>query len=183
MAQTLPNRLLFCLKCRKKTVSTSVQLHERTRPKSATGKQYILRGVCSVCGRKQSQFVSANKLGGDLNTFLNSGKLPELHLPGHNYTGPGTKLKERLLKGDKPVKKLDDKARFHDMSYAIFKDKKDRHVFDKKLQNEAFEIAKDSTQSFKDRVEAGLVGGVMLAKRKLGLGVIRQKRATYRKMH
>ena len=74
-----------------------------------------------------------------------------------------------MLRGDKPVKELDKAAQFHDMAYSIFKDTKDRHVFDKKLQNEAFNLAK-SSGSFKDRAEAGLVGGVMLAKRKLGLG-------------
>jgi len=42
-----------------------------------------------VCGKGQSQLVSG-KTGGDLNSLLNSGKLPELHLPGHNFTGPGT---------------------------------------------------------------------------------------------
>jgi len=170
----LPNRAMYCLQCRKKTLSTSVQLHERPRPRGAPGIQYMLKGVCTVCGKGQAQIVSG-KTGGDLNSLLNSGKLPELHLPGHNYTGPGTKLKERLLKGDVPVKELDKAAQFHDMTYAIFKDKKDRHVFDKKLQDEAFNIVKDSKHSFKDRAEAGLVGSLMFGKRKLGLGV-RQKR-------
>ena len=44
----------------------------------------------------------------------------------------------------------------------------------KKLQDEAFNIVKNSSTSLKDQAEAGVVGGVMLAKRKLGLGV-RQK--------
>ncbi len=170
----LPNRSMYCLLCRKKTLSTSVQLHERPRPRGAPGKQYMLKGVCSVCRKGQAQIVSG-KVGGDLNSLLNSGKLPEIHLPGHNYTGPGTKLKERLLKGDVPVKELDKAAQFHDMTYAIFKDKKDRHVFDKKLQDEAFDIVKDGKHSLKDRAEAGLVGSLMFGKRKLGLGV-RQKR-------
>ena len=183
MLKNVPDQLLFCLKCRKKTLSSSVQLYEQIRPKGAVGKQHFLKGTCTVCGRKQSQFVAGKKYGGNLNTILNSGKLPELHLPGHNYTGPGTKLKARLLRGDPPVKKLDEKAQFHDMSYAIFNDKKQRHVFDKKLQDEAFNIAKDSQQSFRDRAEAGLVGGVMLAKRKLGLGVLRQKRSTHQKLY
>jgi len=93
--------------------------------------------------------------------------LVKLHLPGHNFTGPGTKLKERLLRGDAPVKELDKLAQFHDMSYAIFKDTKDRHVFDKELQDEAFNIVKDGNHSLKDRAEAGLVGGLMLAKTKI----------------
>ena len=170
----LPNRSMYCLQCRKKTLSTNVKLHENKRPRGAPGKQYLLKGNCSVCNRGQAQFVSG-KTGGNLNSLLNSGKLPELHLPGHNFTGPGTKLKERLLRGDAPVKELDKAAQFHDMTYAIFKDTKDRHVFDKKLQDEAFNIVKNGNHSLKDRAEAGLVGSIMLAKRKLGMGV-RQKR-------
>ena len=56
------------------------------------------------------------------------------------------------------LNELDKAAQFHDMTYAIFKDTKDRHVFDKKLQDEAFNIVKDGKHSLKDRAEAGLVG-------------------------
>ena len=174
-------RSIYCLRCRKKTLSTNVQLHEQNRPKGGEGKQYILKGMCTVCNSKQSRFVSGStnlqlRTGhGVVNDLLNSKILPELHIPGHNFTGPGTKVKERLLKGDNPVNELDKAAQFHDMAYSIFKDTKDRHVFDKKLQDEAFNVVKNSSTSLKDRAEAGLVGGVMLAKRKLGLGV-RQKR-------
>ncbi len=80
------------------------------------------------------------------------------------------------------MKELDKKAQFHDMAYAIFKDTKDRHVFDKKLQDEAFNIVKDSNHSLNDRAEAGLVGSLMLAKRKLVMGV-RQKRKYYTKIY
>jgi len=73
------------------------------------------------------------------------------------------------------VKELDKAAQFHDMTYAIFKDKKDRHVFDKKLQDEAFDIVKDGKHSLKDRAEAGLVGSLKFGKRNLGMGV-REKR-------
>jgi len=93
----LPNRAIYCLQCRNKTLSTSVQFHERKRPRGAPGIQYMLKGTCTTCGKRQAQIVSG-KVGGDLNSLLNSGKFPELHLPGHNYTGPGTKLQERLLR-------------------------------------------------------------------------------------
>ena len=96
--------------------------------------------------------------------------MPELHLPGHKFTGPGTKLKERLLKGDKPRNRLDQASKEHDMAYALFSDKKDRHVFDKKLQEEAKAIMKDSKESFRNRAEAGLVRGAMALKRKFGMG-------------
>ncbi len=142
----LPNRAIYCLQCEKKTLSTSVQLHDKNRPRGAPGKQYVLKGTCSVCRSGQAQFVSG-ETGGNLNNLLNSGKLLELHLPGHNYTCPGTKLKERLLRGDAPAEELDKAAQFQYMSYAIFRDTKDRHAFDKKQQDEAFNFVKDSNHS------------------------------------
>ncbi len=69
---------------------------------------------------------------GVVNDLLNSKTLPELHIPGYKFTGPGTKVKERLLKGDIPVNELDKAAQLHDMASSIFKDTEDRHVFDKK---------------------------------------------------
>ena len=105
-----------------------------------------------------------------INTVLNSKILPELHLPGHSYTGPGTKLKERLLRGDKPINKLDSAAQMHDIAYHIFKSVPERHVFDKRLQDEATTILNDPNSSVKEKLEAGLVAGTMLTKRKLGLG-------------
>ena len=89
----LPNRSIYCLKCRKKTLSTNVQLHEQNRPKGGEGKQYILKGMCTVCNSKQSQFVSGStnmqlRMGhGVVNDILNSKMLPELHIPGHKFTG------------------------------------------------------------------------------------------------
>jgi hypothetical protein len=152
---------MYCVKCRHKTDTLDI--------KNATSRnnRAMITGRCAVCNIKKTLFV---KKGGFVNTILNSGWLPELHLPGHSYTGPGTKLKDRLLRDDKPVNKLDSAAREHDMAYAIFKDKKDRHVFDKKLQDEAAKIMKDPSSTIKEKLEAGLVSGVMAGKRKLGLG-------------
>ncbi len=39
---------------------------------------------------------------GNFEQFVNGGKLSELHLPCRNYSGLGTKLKARLLRGDAP---------------------------------------------------------------------------------
>ena len=108
----LPNRSIYCLRCR--TLSRNVQFHEQNRPKGGEGKQYILKGMCTVCKSKQSQFVTASEQSmpctsahtaqtgkkirqGVVNYLLNSKMLPELHMPGHKFTGPGTKVKERLL--------------------------------------------------------------------------------------
>jgi len=48
-------------------------------------------GYCSQCGCKKTTFVES----GLANNLLNN--LPiELHYPGHNFPGPGTKLNKRL---------------------------------------------------------------------------------------
>lgn len=50
-----------------------------------------------------------------LNWLINH--LPfELHLPGYNYCGPGTKLIKRLKRGDKGVNKLDEYCKEHDIA-------------------------------------------------------------------
>ena len=56
------------------------------------------------------------------------------------------------------------------MAYSIFKNKKGRHVFDKKLQDEAVEIMTNPNSTFKEKLEAGLVSGIMAGKRNMGLG-------------
>ena len=53
------------------------------------------RGTCIICGTTKTQFIRAQKGGSLLNKAIN--KLPfEMHLPDHNFTGPGTKLKKQL---------------------------------------------------------------------------------------
>ena len=39
--------------------------------------------------------------------------LPQLHYPGYNYMGPGTRMK-----GQKPINWLDEFAKKHDEDYA-----------------------------------------------------------------
>ena len=55
----------------------------------------MLRGKCDVCGSTKTQFIKADVGKGVVNKLINN--LPfEAHLPGHNFTGPGTKLNRRL---------------------------------------------------------------------------------------
>jgi hypothetical protein len=41
----------------------------------------------------------------------------EMHIPGYNYCGPGTKLDKRLARGDKPVNRTDEICKKHDIAY------------------------------------------------------------------
>jgi len=71
----------------------------------------MLQGICVVYGMKMSKFISASGKG-CINASINS--LPfEMHVPGHTFTGPGTKLNKRLnedmtLKAwSKPINRVD----------------------------------------------------------------------------
>lgn len=108
--------------------------------------------------------------GGLLNNIINN--LPfELHLPGYNYCGPGTKLKERLLRGDKGVNKLDEACMQHDIAYSNFSDLDNRHKADLQLMNMAKKrlLSKDSSKG--EKLASWLVNKVMKAKVKTGSGI------------
>ena len=77
----------------------------------------MLKGTCAVCGKTKTQFVKSGSV------FFNKAvsNLPfELHLPDHNFTGPGTKLDRRLNPDatprdwSKPINRVDEAAYHHD---------------------------------------------------------------------
>lgn len=45
--------------------------------------------------------------------------MPELHLPGYNYAGPGTELVERLESDSPPINALDACALIHDIDFSL----------------------------------------------------------------
>lgn len=110
---------------------------------------------------------------GLLNTVIN--KLPfELHIPGgYQYCGPGTRLRERLQRGDPGINPLDKACKEHDIAYGIFKDLSQRHQADKQLQSRAWERVKAGDASVGERAAALLVSGAMATKTKLGMGMSR----------
>ncbi|KAF0707080.1 Uncharacterized protein FWK35_00032432 [Aphis craccivora] len=57
-----------------------------------------------------------NKGSGRINLVINHLPL-ELHLPGYRFAGPGTKLKERLARGERGINRLDKLARAYDIAY------------------------------------------------------------------
>ena len=76
---------MYCSKCRRVSEAENIII--------ATSKngRLMSRGQCITCGKTKTQFIKRHVTGGSfLNTFVN--KLPfEMHLPGHNFTGPGKK--------------------------------------------------------------------------------------------
>ncbi|XP_050520303.1 uncharacterized protein LOC126893825 [Daktulosphaira vitifoliae] len=106
---------------------------------------------------------------GLFNTLLN--KLPiELHLKGYNYCGPGTRLKERLARGNVGVNKLDELCKSHDIFYDKHYSAAERHKADEVLEHGAWDIVKSKDSGFKERAAAYLVTNAMKAKRKIGMG-------------
>lgn len=122
---------------------------------------------------------------GILNTIINN--LPfEAHLPGYQYCGPGTKLEDRLNRGDKGINPLDVACKKHDIAYSHSKDIQDRHRADKILQEEAWNRVKSRDASFGERAAALLVTSGMKVKRKFGMGlnlnsVLKQRKSKLKK--
>lgn len=109
------------------------------------------------------------KGGGLVNSLINN--LPfEIHLPGYNYCGPGTRLRERLLRGDRGVNELDNACMKHDIAYNNFSNLEDRHKADLELLNMAKQRMKSKNSGRGEKLASWLVKKVMKAKTKIGAG-------------
>ena len=53
----------------------------------------------------------------NLFALINLGDYVEIHLPGHNYTGVGTRTYERLANNDQPFNRIDEGSITHDLIY------------------------------------------------------------------
>ena len=110
------------------------------------------------------------KIGdGIVNSVIN--RLPfEVHLPGYNFCGPGTKLQKRLERGDVGVNLLDEACKEHDIAYPNNKELSDRHHADRNLLNKALSRARASDATWKEKLAAVGVAAAMDGKIKLGMG-------------
>ena len=93
--------------------------------------------------KTKTKFIKRDATGGCfLNTLVN--KQPfEMHLTGHNFTGPGTKL-YKILNSDGtpkewsiPINRIDNAVYHHDLCYSKHHDTKSRNeVCDKTMLGE-----------------------------------------------
>ncbi|KAK9752043.1 Phospholipase A2-like domain [Popillia japonica] len=112
---------------------------------------------------------------GILNTLIN--KLPfELHIPGYNYCGPGTKLNKRLERGDVGVNVLDEACKEHDISYSESEELSRRHAADERLYKKALARVGSRDAGAGERIASAIVAGLMKSKVKLGIGLRRSSR-------
>jgi len=121
--------------------------------------------------------------GGIVGSVLNKAidLLPiELHLPGgYQYCGPGTKLKQRLARGDPGINKLDQACKQHDIAYSRYKDSERRRQADKELAERAWQRFKAPDASYGEKAASWAVTTAMKAKTKFGGG--RKKKRGVRK--
>lgn len=95
------------------------------------------------------------------------------------FCGPGTRLTDRLEKGDVGVNILDEACKQHDIAYHTSSELSTRHEADKVLADKAWERFRSKDASLGEKVAALGVTGVMKLKRKLGMGL--KKRPTKRR--
>lgn len=108
--------------------------------------------------------------GGLINNLIDH--LPfELHLPGYNYCGPGTKLKKRLIRGDEGINQLDEACKHHDIAYANYTELSGRHKADLQLLDMAKKRLRSKDASKREKLASWLVSKVMKAKLKTGSGI------------
>lgn len=104
-------------------------------------------------------------------------KLPfEMHLPGYQFCGPGTKLKERLNAGQKGINELDQACRIHDIAYDNSANLKNREIADNLLTEKAWKRAKSKNASFGEKLAALTVTGLMKTKSAIGAGMQTRKK-------
>src|SRR5208337_4633867 len=174
---------MYCVKCKKKTDTLDI-IHIITK-----NNRNMIKGICSICGKNKSSFVSNKSLGVEpsagrgfsLNSFVNN--LPiELHqfaekgedVPGgsfnnqqkYSYCGPGTKYEQRVREGYKSINELDRTCKFHDKFCNENTDTKTRNISDIALAYRADEIANNSVYDDAQRKDAKFISGIMKTKAK-----------------
>lgn len=83
------------------------------------------------------------------------GSIPEMHIPGYSYCGPGTKLNERINSGSAPINELDSGCLQHDVDYTY--NTTSRAEADKKLVQLADKVLNNPKASMREKAEAGFV--------------------------
>ena len=87
----------------------------------------------------------------------------EWHIPGYQFAGPGTRLKERLAAGQRGINRLDAIARQHDIDYSRSKSLQDKWKADDKMIRSITNLPGKKTWT------ESMVKNIMLTKRKLKL--------------
>jgi len=160
---------MYCVKCRSFTGTRN------SRIVATKNNRQMIQRICVVCGSKKSKFISGKaSRKGFLNDTINS--LPmEMHLPGHNFIGPGKKLNKRLNPDMTPkawlktINRVDTSAYHHDICYVKTKDTKPRN---EKCDTEMLqELDGIYNPTLRERMERGVVCKIIGTKKRFGMGL------------
>ena len=157
---------MYCLKCKRITETENPEMF------LSKNNRNMVKGRCKSCGKMKSKILQSG--GGRINNLING--LPfEAHLPGHNFTGPGTKLNLRLNEDltpktwSIPINRVDDAAYRHDICYAQNKDTKTRNeVCDKTMLAELKDIY---NPTLREKLDKSLVQKIIGTKVRFGWGL------------
>ena len=146
---------MYCVKCKKRTDTTNERIT------TTKNNWHMKRGMCIICGINKAQFIKAPDR--------------EMHLPGHNFTGPGIKLNKRLKpdltpkEWSKPSNHVDKASYHHDVCYLKNNDTATRNaVCDKNMLKEFKGIY---NPTIRERMERGLISSLIGTKARFGWGV------------
>ena len=107
--------------------------------------------------------------------FTTTGIPGELHLLGHSFTGPGTRLDLRLNENDtpkdfsKPINRIDEIALKHDLDYRNAQDSLDKKHEADRIMLKLLDSIKDPT--IRERAERLIVKTALKSKLFLGVGL------------
>ncbi|GIY97136.1 DUF5679 domain-containing protein [Caerostris extrusa] len=90
-----------------------------------------------------------------------------------NITGPFTKLKKRLERGDPGINRVDKACKKHDIDYNETKDTKQRHIADQKFLDDLDAIKNPTNGIFPlgERQTRAIIKPIIKAKKMFGLGL------------
>lgn len=134
------------------------------------------RGLASSIISSTKNILGKLPIGSFINTAIDA--LPvELHLPGgYQYCGPGTKLEERLKRGDPGINELDRACKEHDIAYSKYSDSNNRAKADSYLAKQAWGRVTSSDANFRERAAALAVSAAMKVKTAVGGGKRKRRR-------
>ena len=139
---------LYCRRCKKQTATLGLTTT------ATKNKRHLHKGTCKVCGVVKSQ-LGGSIVGDVINKVVAAG--PEMHYPGMQYMGPGTKFKEREAKGQRGINALDNAAYYHDAVYDKYPPGPERYKADLEFLAKAKKIAADPKTSTSERFAAKAV--------------------------
>ena len=169
---------MYWIKCKKTTNTSDIRVVI-----SKNGKN-MKQETCVICRTTKTQFIKAQEGGSLLNKVIHN--LPfEMHLPNHNFTGPGTKSKKLLnpdltpKKWSKPINHVDKAAYHHDIYYLKNDDTATRNAVCNKNMLKEFEGIYNP--SLRERLDKSIMSKLIGTKVKFGMGV--KKKSIAEELH